>query len=222
LPGRGDECDPTFIIYYQAAYDLWKMVMGHALQYESKLKESLLYSDSFLQQREILAIFSQESAVALVMLDWVDLSFVATREHSYFSAYPSSVLDELMVANYQRLMLMSHLCVHEDWRRHKIGAGTSELAIGLAISRFLSSKAQGILTHTRNDRSTHRLVYGFGGIALHEDHLSHGIYSDSILVSRQSVTPCPVPGIQTLIDELYAQRQIAHVERTLSLDAISN
>lgn len=227
LPCRGQYCEPHYADHYRSAYDLWKTQMGHALKYESKLVEPELRSDDFFRQKELIAIFLKEEAIGLMVLDWLDLSFASTLECSYIQGYPTSVIHRLIETGYQKLMTMGNLCVHPQWRRSVAGSGLSEAVIGLSVKRFLSSKAQGLLTYTRNERGIHRLVYSFGGIPLMRDHLSHGMASDIILTQRDHVIPCTIPGIQSAVDRLYAQcidtqvdNAYFHWEPALALDEL--
>ncbi len=203
FPCRGWNCNPQYRPLYEDVYALWKKTMGDALRYESKISEPELLSDEFFRQHEVVAIYYKAQPVGLFIFDWLNLQFKSTREHSYFSNFPNSVLDTLVSRNIKTLMSASHLCVHPDWRRRKIGPGISEICYGIAAKRMFDSNAEALITYTRNDRSIHQIVYDFGGEAIQRNILSHGIPADIIIIHRSKIKPCSKPQIQAAVDRLY-------------------
>jgi hypothetical protein len=202
-PGRGTELD------YEKAYAFW-LEMWRSTFAEVDPSISLT-SDTFVNQRELSAVFLRDQVIGLMMYDFRDLRSRAHRDLGYFQHFPRDVVDQLGRYGQGQVMMMGQLTVHPDWRRSKVGPIMSDLLVGLSVKRFLSSAAPVMVAFTRNDRGTQHLGYRFGAVPLREGHEAYGIRSDVIAFYRDRMVDSSLPGLAELTDRLWTDTSVARL-----------
>jgi hypothetical protein len=199
-----------YLISYQFWSDIWRNT------FKEVKGSDRLFSDDFLRQDEVLTLWHNQEIIALFLFKWMDLSSPPHRNHSYLEFYPSDVLQDVAGLCDQRVMFMSYLTVHPDWRKDRVPVPISDLMLGLATKRFLHSGASALLSFTRNDRKVNDLVYRYGARPLKVGGEMHGIGCDFTAIFRQDVRESPVSGAGPLIQRLWEKRR-AFVNEDTSL-----
>jgi hypothetical protein len=162
-----------------------------------------LFSDDFARHDEIVAIFQGNFVVGLFCFNWFWPFSVLDMDSRYWENYPTWLSSWAEEKRHSLLMSMSYLTVHPLWRKSQGSIPISELLVGLAVKRFASSKADALLTYTRNDRKTNELGYRHGGAALETMRTVHNIPSDAIAFDRMSIQESSTLGVGTRVEALW-------------------
>lgn len=208
MPGNTLLLTPGKESLYESAYQFWYDTVIEGLQSEN-LQHHIqhLCSDEFIRQNEIYSLFHNDQPIGLFAFSWLNLNFKATRQQHYLlNNYPGWLIDQLCDQGQHFIMTMGHLTVHPNWRRHKIGPCVSEILVGFAVKRLLESPALLCLSFSRNNRQTNKLSYRYGAKPLIQNYKAYGIDSDILALYRDSVCECPIPGIQTAVNKLWAEQ----------------
>jgi hypothetical protein len=204
IPTRfiSDEC----LALYEASYLFWKEIWSRTFK-EIKGLETL-YSDDFLKQDEISILLSESKVIGMVTYRWLNLESQSHRDDSYFKLYSQDHIRAIQRDSNNKLMIMSHLGVHPEWRKASMGVLTSELLIGLATKRFLNSNANLLISYTRNDRRINDLVYRYGAKSLKKCLIEHNVEVDLIAILKNDVKESPFSGIPEMVQGLWNDRTI--------------
>lgn len=194
----------TDIKQLNEVYKFWHQIWNDTFV-ELKGQE-LKYSDDFVRQDEIAVLYAEGKIVGTFSFSWFNLELSSHRNHSYFKSYPKDVLEKLEKQNLNQIMTMGYLAVHEDWRKTNLGPFVSEVLVGVACKRLVSSPASILLTFTRNNRKMNELGYRHGAKCLKASQREHNVEVDFIGVHRNEVQATPVAGIPELIESVWNTR----------------
>lgn len=188
IPGDGKNCNVSSITFYRKAYFFWRETLSEGYISEGLYdRVQTLTSDEFLRHEEVFCLFYDEHPVGLILFDWFNLQSIASLDHSYFKIYPLSILSQLQQNQHKLLMTIGSLCVHPDWRKHKIGPGVSEILTNFMMRRFLESPATALLFTTRNNRGTHQLGKEHGAVTMLQNLYCYNGASNIMVVYRDTV-----------------------------------
>lgn len=189
-------------LYHLKLFKLWYAVYTHTF---SKIYSGQkVYSDTFLVQDEVSGIFMEDEAIGVIFNSWIDLDDPVHRGLHYFSAYSNECLKALR-AEGNKVMVMSNLAVHPAWRKELSSFHLAKVLISLSIFRFLESSACNLISHSRNDRNVHQLVYELGGEKFAEGQI-HNIDSDFIKISKKKAQVCNLGTINSLVQKLWGEK----------------
>jgi hypothetical protein len=200
-PRRDSEGD------YASVYRFWlEMWRATFAEVDARIE---LFSDVFLTHREVSAVLHDNRPLGLIMYDFRDLRVQAHRDMKYFKPYPDELLDSLRDRHDGRVMMTGQLTIHPDFRRRSAGPFMSELLVGLATRRFLSSGYPVMIAFTRNDRNAHELAYRFGAEPLQRGVEAYGIGSDLVAFYPDRTHDSELPGLSRIIDRLWHATDVA-------------
>jgi hypothetical protein len=165
---------------YNRLFDFWKNQWHPVCASIKGIKN--LSSDEFLRQKEVTAILFKEDIVGIMGVDHFCLKQKAHLHHSYFSYFPSQVLENLLRVGINEVLILNQLAVDKPWR----GIGISDLLVGLAVKKLSSGSVKKALSYTRNTHKTNQLGYRWGGLPLMKNGKVHGEAADFILFYENS------------------------------------
>lgn len=196
----------------EKTYDLWFKVWSETFGDLIHLEK--LHSDDFLRYREISTVFCQDEPIGIVFYNWIHLGFRPHLEHSYFDYYPEGVLGSLKKEGHKDVMIMSYLTISPQWRKTVSGVPISDVMIGLAVKRFESSSSTALISFTRNNRKVNELVYRFGAKPFLKDCVQHNVKVDFIKITKESILQNPIPGVQSLVNQLWEQTNNKEIKQS--------
>ncbi len=211
LPAKMRYCLPGFEAYYNAAYHFWREMICEGLLSEGLVEQAkTLSSDEFVNQDDFVCLFLQTKPIGLFMFSWMNLAYPANKDRRYITVnYPATVIETLLRLGHEKLMTMGHLTIHPEWRKSRMGPGVGEILVGLAVKRFLTSRASALLSFSRNNRKTQDLAYHWGAQPLLKNYQAYGIDSDILAIYRDTVMPTIIEGIPELVEYLWLNKHNA-------------
>ena len=217
LPAKGRFCQSQFHAQHEQSYSLWSNITANALKEEKNDDLAAnLSSDSFLEYDELVTLNNPTGPIGLFMFRWIDLAFTSNQSLSGIkNRFPQTLLDALAKKKFSKIMLMGNLAVDPNWRRSKVGFGVADMLMTFAVTRFLESDAQVLLTTTRNNRSTNTLCYRQGGSKYADNGIVFGVESDVVLFHRDDIKPLEIPLIYDKAKSLWQSKQNAWIDMPL-------
>jgi hypothetical protein len=172
------------ISIYEKAYELWRNVWEET--FTEVLGKGEVVSDDWLSKDKISILCYQSNPIGIFFHNWYDLLLTPHWDHTYFSHYPAGLKVFLKGHNYKKIMSISYLTVHKEWRRRQSGFSTADILVSLACMDLVESDAQAMITNTHNSRKTDRLGKRHGARIFLPDYLYHGLPSSALLFERQT------------------------------------
>lgn len=218
LPAKIEYCRPDFISHHNCIYDFWHNLIHAALCEEKNFQvANELGSESFLENDEVVALFDDNHPVGLFMFRWINTEFKINRElNALRKRFPKTLLDSLIEKKYSRIMLMGHIAVHPQWRKSTVGFGVSDMLVSFALSRFLESTADVLLTTTRNNRRTNDLCYVRGAKKFAGNGKVFGVESDITIFQRDDVTPMQNEAVRIITQQAWERKKTGWIDMPLS------
>jgi hypothetical protein len=159
------------------AYDLWLTVWQKT--FKELGKSSLINSDDFSRQDEIVALFDGSTCAALSFGRIVDTDSSIARHDSYFDAWAFGDTDHLK-QNGSLVYISSYFTVAEEYR----GTDTKDQLMRALIRQFECSRADVLAATTRNDRCVNKLVARYGFETIRTGAVMHGVDVDLMAYFR--------------------------------------
>lgn len=185
----GSSPPKEFITYYETAYVTWRNVWEEAAV-ELDDFPSRLYSNDFVRQDEILAIFKDDDCVSLGFWTELDMNLITSREDQYFQSWDNESLDKLRlygncIAKYSFLTVSKK---YRTWGR-SIDLSIKDLIIGVFGFRLLDSKCSAMAATTRNNKSMNIACIRNGAETLKTGLRQHGCDVDLVAWYPQKFKP---------------------------------
>jgi len=218
LPAKDRFCQADYLKHYEQGFQFWFTYLKQALEEEhNETIAKTLSSDMFVECDESVLFFHNQEPIGLFMFRWLNIQFKPNQLLSAVKTrFPANLLTKLQQENISKIMIMSNLIVHPDWRRNKVGVGISDLLVKCAIIRFLESDAHVLLTTTRNNRSTNTLGCRQGGTKYADNDKIFGVPSDILLFYRDKVIPHPDHDINVIAETLWANKKMGWIPMPLN------
>jgi hypothetical protein len=215
LPAKIEFCDPHFISHHEKTYDLWHNVIHHALSEEKNIQAANnLSSEHFQENDEVVTLFYDDQPIGLFMFRWINTFFKINRNlHALEKRFPKTLLDTLIDNKQFQVMLMGHLAIDPLWRKSNTHLGIADMLMYFAVSRFLESNADVLLTTTRNNRRTNELCYRQGGKKAADNGKVFGVESDIVLFQRGDVSPLENTALANTAAQLWLSKKIGWAEK---------
>lgn len=217
LPAKSEYCQPAFFSHYEKTYSFWHDTIAFALREEKNIDEAdHLGGDHFIENDEAVILFFNNEPIGLFMFHWINTEFAVNRAlNALKNRFPKSLLDSLFEKKLRHLMLMGQLAVHPDWRKSSAGFGISDMLMDFAVTQFLESNADVLLTTTRNNRHTNELCYRHGGKKVADNAKVFHVASDIVMFDRHCVKPIPLQSLQQITHQLWEDKIVGWVDMPL-------
>lgn len=214
LPAKIEFCHDDFLEHHESIYPFWHNIITNALREEKNNHiANSLSSEPFLENDEVVALFNKNEITGIFMFRWINMQYNVNRElHALQKRFPKNILDTLIKHRKMHLMLMGQLAVHPNWRKSTVGTGISDLLMYFAVTRFLESKADTLMTTTRNNRNTNALCYRQGGRKATSNEKVFGVESDVVLFDRTDVTSMKDEKLRTIGKQLWTEKQTGWID----------
>lgn len=187
LPGRNPS--PEFRSYYDQAFTVWKNV------WESAAKElegfpATLYSNDFIRQDEILAVFYENECTSLGFWTELDMERKANQFDQYFQSWDQEALSQLTkdgtwIGKYSYFTVDSK---YRSWDRSG-GVSLTDLQAAIFCLRFLDSKCAAMTGTTRNGRKINQVCAKSGAQLIRQGLIQHGCEIDLMAWYRNTAKP---------------------------------
>lgn len=165
------------------AYQFWRSQWDQTFEELKVSKKN--WSDEFLD-RELVGLFDGEKPVGLMLYRFLDLSRPSSRDVSYFHNYPPEVLEKVLAPK-DYVQIPTHMTMDPEWTKTKTDYPISELLISFCLLGFLEkSQAQRMLGYLRKNRSTHKIFYRHGAIAIAENVKAYNVEVDFAVIPRHT------------------------------------
>lgn len=187
LPGKNP---PDFLkFYYTKAYETWHAVWSEASA-ELEGFPSKLYSNDFIRQDEILAVFNDDDCTSLGFWTELDMTFLASRSDQYFQAWDEESLMELTkfgpyIGKYSFFTVAKH---YRTWSR-EVGISLTDLQVALFGYRLLESSCTAMTGTTRNNRKINLVCARGGAQLIKENILYYGSEANLMAWYRDTARP---------------------------------
>ena len=197
------------IAMLNSSYLLWKSIWIDTWQ-ELGIDKKVT-SDDFLD-RECIGLFDGNNAVALMLHREFDLDQRADLDHSYFNAFPESLLKNIINEKvHKKVSIATYFTVDKEWRRSKVGDAStnktnlpiSEVLFGLSVRTFLVTKTTALLGYSRNDRRVNLIRYRHGGQPLLKNHPIHNTTVDFTITTKATAKDSDIPGVSECVQHLW-------------------
>ncbi|OGT44008.1 MAG: hypothetical protein A3F13_04600 [Gammaproteobacteria bacterium RIFCSPHIGHO2_12_FULL_40_19] len=217
LPAKNEFCHPAFFSQYEKTYSFWHATIEQALREEKNIDEANnLGGDPFIENDEAVILFAENEPVGLFMFHWINTQFTANRQrHALKDRFPENFLDALFEKKLHHLMLMGQLAVHPQWRKSSAGFGITDMLMDFAVTQFLESNADVLLTTTRNNRRTNDLCYRHGGRKIADNAEVFHVESDIVMFERHDVKPIELQSLRQITHQLWKDKIVAWVDMPL-------
>lgn len=217
LPTKEKYCLTHLLPHYEKTISFWHHIIQNALREEKNIDEANhLSQDIFTQNDEVVVLFDAENLIGLFMFQWIDIK---NAEEKIILAlekrFSKKLFEQLREEKITYVMLMGQLAVHPDWRKISIGYGISDLLIGFSLCRFLESKAETLLTTTRNNRRTNDLGYRQGAKKFADNGIVLNVPSDILCWHREDVRPIPFEELHFTMQTLWRNKIIGWIDMPL-------
>lgn len=181
VPGK--HCGPEFVPWQNRLFDFWHKVWSDTFKQISI--DFSPHSEEFCRHEEITSLVQGPNVIGVAATDVFDLSNPIHLKHHYFANYPDQVIHRLQnITGDRPVMTFGYLGVADSYR-HKFGV--SDLLLGLSFIRLLHSRAEIMITYTRNTRRTHDLTYRIGAKSIAKNLEVRGEPSDFVYFDRKDV-----------------------------------
>lgn len=208
LPAKKQYCQTQQLAAYQKARELWLSITKRALKEEKNDQLAETLTDApFIAFDEFATLFYHDNPIGLFMFRWITIDEIKPLFSNSIGEKLLSKLTHTLHENHiTKIMTMGNLVVLPNWRRSKIGFGIADMLMHFALTRFLESFAQLLLTTTRNNRSTNSLCYRQGGIKFADNNTVYGAPSDVVVFYRDNVKPHSVNEINLHSKKLWQSK----------------
>jgi hypothetical protein len=160
-----------------AAYELWLTVWQKT--FKELGKSSLIPSDDFSRQDEIVALFDGPTCAALSFGRIVDMDSSIARHDSYFDAWLFADTVHLKQTG-SLVYISSYFTVAEEYR----GSAAKHELMRALIRQFECSRADVLAATTRNARGVNKLVARYGFETIRTGAVMHGADVDLMAYFR--------------------------------------
>lgn len=176
---------------FDQVFELW--YNSYSDNYTKWGMESPLYSDSLYKQHEILALFHQQKAIAMVCHRYVNLKQKALYYESYFEDCLWTPEAKVKLQNMgERGVLGSHIVVHPEYRKLSSGKNIKTLITFLSFRHLLEKNVDVITGNMRTDKGMEKLFYDCGARTLLRDRMYHGTPVHVVIFEPQKI-PIQIP-----------------------------
>ena len=173
---------------YSGAYQLWKNVWSKTFAELEGARH--LNSDDFTRQDEILALFSDETCVALVCQRYFDPRNPAIWDDSYFRPWTPEARRALCRG--PRLVIGNQITIHSNYRGRSGGVSLKDLILSCFLVYHDRRGVDAITGTMRADKGMHGLAYDCGAQALERGVIFHNVPVD-IVAFFPKTSPIRVP-----------------------------
>lgn len=170
----GKNPTPDSLKYYTAAFQLWKTEWEKTYKNEFKIKKKY-FSDDFVRQDLWLAIFDNETPVALVSQRRVNIANPLTIEDSWFSYFEQCELDPFIEKGLTNGIVTANLICNPDYRKSKNGGKSALHAVQLSMLSGLDLGFQIKFGCSNNSRSVDKLCSTTGAINITKEKKIYNI-----------------------------------------------
>lgn len=164
---RGTPTNEAHLGAYLKAFDCWKEVWEKVYREEMKLSHAH-FSDDFLRQDEIIALFTEGKCVGMAFMRFCDLSLRPFQQDSYFRYWPQDKIEEVLRMG-SRVSLASYFTVHPDFRQMREPICWKELLLSLFIDAYCEHDVDIMITAARKLRSNEKLCQKLNAKVLAEN-----------------------------------------------------
>ncbi len=202
MPGSAP---PTELVqHYEAAYLMWRTVWEEAaLEIEDFPKK--VFSNDFVRQDEILAVFKGDECTSLGFWTELDMSLITSRQDQYFQSWDDESVSKLtMYGSY--IGKYSFFTVAKNFRAwsREVNISLTDLQVGLFGYRLLESNCSAMTGTTRNNRKINFICTRGGAQLLKKDVMQYGSAVDLMAWYRH--TAKPFKEIEHLAKELWLNK----------------
>lgn len=197
----GKEVPKRYQHLHAEMYHFWRKNWESV--YREVLNKKSIGSDIFLRQYEVAALLYCKEIVGVFFLDIFDLDSSVTKEHSYFSEYPSELLNTLSLRKIGPCFFINNLAIDPQFRGD---FGLSDIMVGLKLKRLEQSLITNIVCYTRNSRRTNEIMYRWSGQVLLKEQVAHGEPSDFFIFNRNSFSESQSHPLFFAVQKLWDQR----------------
>lgn len=198
----------------EKAFRFWKSSWEKTYAELNVNKGPELKSDDFLD-REVGVLVCKNEPIGLFLNNWFDLSRESITSHSYFSNYPSEVIQEYRKKGFSKVMVLSYLTVHPSWRKSQTDIPVSEILFGLGVIRFSETPYENLIGYVRKDLNTHQIFDRHGGVTL-MSMTAYNVEVDHKYMTKETMQLSSLPGVAKATRYLW-QNRIESQKRRISI-----
>ena len=174
---------------YLAAYRMWHDVWRET--YDQLGLGSVLHSDNFTRQEQVLGLFIEGKCAGLSCYRSVDLSSEPGRNDSWLADWPADLMDELCAKDPLQLVGSAFAVAKEFRRQDYLGLSLKDLLAAANVRYFDQHTGHyGMLGSMRNSRGTNTAVYKYGVTKLRTVEINHEP-TDLVIFLRDQLKPLP-------------------------------
>jgi hypothetical protein len=164
---RGTPSGEEHLGAYLKTYECWKEVWEKVYRDEMKLTHTH-FSDDFLRQDEIVALFTEGKCVGMAFMRFCDLRLLPFQQDSYFRYWPPQKIEEVLHMG-NRVSLASYFTVHPDFRQVREPVCWKELLLSLFVDAYCEHEVDVMITAARKLRSNEKLCQKLNAKVLAEN-----------------------------------------------------
>jgi len=166
IPGRG--IAKKYEDIYNKTYEMWKRTWQQTILNEWSDKETIIFSDDFTRQDEIMTLFYNGDCVGCVFFRYVDFDEYTHREDSYFKSWNELALKRL-TKNGKKVFVASYFTLAEEFRGTKHGIPWKNVIATLTQKRFIHTDRDVGTGTMRRSKGMHKASYSVGTEMIQEN-----------------------------------------------------
>ena len=174
---------------YLECYKTWKAVWEEAAT-EIEGFSPKIYSNDFLRQDEIIAVFHGKNCASLSFWTELDMSLDVSNDDQYFQSWDLESIEKLRRTG-ERIGKNSYLTIpkiYRSWAKD-VSISLKDLQVALFGYRFLESSCSAMVATTRNNRGMNLVCRRSGAVTVKSDVMQYGSEVDLMTWSRKEFYP---------------------------------
>lgn len=182
-------------------YRFWKTFWNGV--YRSVGGSNEVVADDFVRQDYISTYLDGDDVVALHAYTFLDVRFLAQREHSYFTQnFTEAGLRAVQKLGLQKIMTMEYFSVAPQWRSRELGMSLASIVCGVGMRFAQSLGVDGVVGSARADVGVDKIGKAFGAETVHRI-TAHNRPTDLMIVPCGNMREHPNPEITRWVRYFY-------------------
>jgi len=201
MPGKSPP--PHLDEYYLKAYECWRQVWKDT--FVELNGNDQIYSDDFVRQDEVCAIFLDDICLATTFFNWVDFRFPTAQDDSYFKVWTIDAIAKLTKHN-PVVLVCSYFTLNLKCRRGALGLNMKEILLSAIVRRFQDTDVRSMTGTVRNNRGVNTVCYRHGAEPLEKDLTLHGVEVDLLAFYQETVSLSSDPVVAKVVNHMWDRR----------------
>jgi hypothetical protein len=185
------------------AYACWKRVWGQAFSEEMNVKDTL-YSDYYLKQSHVAALFHGDIAVGLTTLNFLELDDQKYLDDSFFKVWPEDAIHKVKT-EFHSILACCNVTLDFKFRQHALGISAKDLLLAMQLHYLKATQHDAIVSAVRLEKGMEKASYRTGAYALAKGlpYTIAGQMVDIVCWTKNLNLDCLQPEIKELAQYLW-------------------